>query len=235
MTTLPIVNAQPTEKRTVREDGALDVVDVFETIQGEGPFAGRPSVFVRLAGCNLQCEWCDTDYTNNRRVVQVSDLVRQVRALRQTGLVVITGGEPFRQALGPLVRALWNGAYTVQIETNGTLYDESLVGDYRMVTVVCSPKTGNINENLLPYVSCMKYILSADAVDPLDGLPTSSLNFGVPPVRPPRFLPPHKVYVQPCDVRDAAVNEANTKAAIASCMKWGYTYSEQLHKRLGLP
>ena len=50
---------------------SLEVVDLWQTIQGEGPFAGMRAIFIRLAGCNLQCPFCDTDYTSKRETLEV--------------------------------------------------------------------------------------------------------------------------------------------------------------------
>ncbi|WP_046973456.1 7-carboxy-7-deazaguanine synthase QueE, partial [Dyella japonica] len=96
------------------------------TIQGEGPFCGQPAVFVRLAGCNLQCPGCDTNYTSNRKKMSHSDIWQEivhVTGEAKTKLVVITGGEPFRQ---PEVVNFINylidmKGYRVQVETNGTM------------------------------------------------------------------------------------------------------------------
>jgi 7-carboxy-7-deazaguanine synthase len=57
-----VYGKNPVRKQELTEDGSLDVVDIFPTIQGEGPNAGRPAVFVRLWGCNLTCSFCDTDF-----------------------------------------------------------------------------------------------------------------------------------------------------------------------------
>ena len=69
------MNQQAPEKQQLRGDGLLAVHSIFYTIQGEGPFAGETAVFVRLAGCNLQCPLCDTDYTSDRRMVGPMGLV----------------------------------------------------------------------------------------------------------------------------------------------------------------
>jgi organic radical activating enzyme len=121
---------------------------IFATLQGEGPHTGRPSTFVRLSGCNLTCVWCDTPHTWNWRnfvkadeqivfdVVQVAD---RVRALAPRA-VVITGGEPLAQQAAVLALCVELGdAFTVDIETNGTLVPSPELAE-RLATLVVSPK-----------------------------------------------------------------------------------------------
>lgn len=227
-----MVNLQLAEKQVHADEDGLSVQEIFPTIQGEGPYAGTPSIFLRLAGCNLQCPLCDTDYTSRRHPLLLHEVEREVSRYPYKKLVVITGGEPFRQPCGPLVNLLIRRGYRVQFETNGTLYDESMEGAFQLVTIVCSPKAG-VNPRLTPHIDCYKYILSADKVDE-DGLPTESLNFGVRPARPHDGFG-GTIYVQPCDDQDAEKNRANTQAAIDSCMRHGYTLCLQLHKIVGLP
>lgn len=241
MTELTLVNKQPIEHRTEREDGILDVVEVFPTIQGEGPYAGKPAVFVRLAGCNLSstCKLCDTDYTSNRRLVGPEELLSQVLVAAKWStarpLMVITGGEPFRQALGKFLR-IAGPKCQVQVETNGTLYDPTCEGLWHHTMVVCSPKSPRIHPRMEKVITHLKYVVQAGKVDPEDGLPTESLDSGVRPWRPcreDRF--PGTIYVQPCDEHDPVRNRDNTQAALESCMKFGYTLCLQTHKILGLP
>ena len=228
-----MLNLQLAEKQEARDGSEIEIVDCFPTIQGEGPFAGVPAVFLRLAGCNLQCPACDTDYTTSRRRVSVMSIEREVTRFSARKLVVITGGEPFRQQVGPTVAALLSRGYKIQFESNGTLYDNSMKELWDKVTVVCSPKTGSVNQRLQPHISYLKYILSADKVAP-DGLPEDSLNFGTKPARPwDGFL--GTVYVQPCDDKDPEKNAANAQAAVDSCMRFGYTLCLQMHKIVGLP
>ncbi len=209
----------------------MEVVDVWPTLQGEGPYAGWPAVFVRTAGCNLQCDFCDTDYTSNRTLYTAAALWEKVQAmLGPSRLVVITGGEPFRQNLIPFIK-LATKHVTVQIETNGTLWLEGL--PEHGVILVCSPKTSKIHSHIADRLVWFKYIIEAGKVDRYDGLPTDSLGVGVRPYR--RNLPgPDFVYVQPLDSMDPVQNKANQDAAVQSCLKYGYTLCLQLHKIVGL-
>lgn len=100
--------------------------EIFEGVQGEGPDAGRPAVFVRLSGCNLRCKFgnsiCDTPYTSytpESNLVKFKDVMKMIEEY-QHKFVVITGGEPMLQNIRPLVIALKKKNYDVAVETNGT-------------------------------------------------------------------------------------------------------------------
>lgn len=231
------MNLQTVEKQAGGDGSVLEVQEIFHTLQGEGPFAGRPAVFIRTAGCNLQCPGCDTDYTSRRQTYQIAAVVATVRLLAKgnnTTLVVVTGGEPFRQRCGPLTKLLLGEGYDVQFETNGTLYDESMTAHFEdhAVTVVCSPKAC-VNYHLVPFVTAYKYVLKAGEVDPTDGLPTRSLDSHARPGRPPLTFR-GTVYVQPFDEGDAAKNLANLRECVRVCKEYGYTLCVQLHKLPGI-
>lgn len=246
---LVIANQQPIEKRKIQEDGVVEVVHIWNTIQGEGPHAGRPAVFIRLAGCNLQCPLCDTDYTTARRKFLPMDLADQLEAGAsgfKTNLVVITGGEPFRQNLGPLLECLYSREFNVQIETNGTLpptFDarsraRALSNKHQnpdTLMVVCSPKTPRINPELWPFIHALKYVVAADNVHMVDGLPTNVLGMELSVARPPRSFPLERIYIQPLDEQDEKKNIKNLETARVVCMKFGYRLCLQVHKIAGLP
>jgi organic radical activating enzyme len=103
----------------------LQLAEIFYSIQGEGTWAGTPAVFVRLAGCNLACDFCDTDYAT-KFFASIDDVVR---AVEEKGgdcpMVILTGGEPFVQAETPaLIEALQRNGRRVHVESNGTIYTE---------------------------------------------------------------------------------------------------------------
>lgn len=213
---------------------SLWIQEVFYTLQGEGPFAGRPALFVRIGGCNLQCFWCDTDFESSTWRPTIEELLTTVDSRRPAvcSLVVITGGEPYRQNLRPFVDALLARGLDVQIETNGTLYQD--LGEAPRVTVVVSPKTAGLNTRLAARADAYKYVVAAGEVGD-DGLPERSTHV---PGRAERIARPGRdvpVYVMPRDDGDPTKNAANRLAAAEIAQTHGYFLTLQLHKLLGLP
>ncbi|HZY31153.1 MAG TPA: 7-carboxy-7-deazaguanine synthase QueE [Candidatus Methylomirabilis sp.] len=101
---------------------ALQVNEIFYSVQGESTYAGRPCVFVRLTGCNLRCRWCDTAYAfYDGETLTVEQVLERVRAYK-CPLVEITGGEPLLQdEVHSLIDRLLPEGYEVLIETGGSL------------------------------------------------------------------------------------------------------------------
>ncbi|MGZ4789145.1 MAG: radical SAM protein [Terriglobales bacterium] len=100
----------------------MSIIEIFRSIQGESSFAGMPCTFVRLAGCNLRCTWCDSEYTFAGGVkMSQDDVVAEVKRLSPSGLVEITGGEPMLQEreVVPVMQRLLDLGYQVLIETSG--------------------------------------------------------------------------------------------------------------------
>ena len=239
--------------------GSLLVHSIFPTIQGEGPFAGTPAVFVRLAGCNLQCRLCDTEYTAGAKRMSPDTILTNIIMAAKAGgfdfrrgrfligcdaplkqgveagtLVVITGGEPFRQNLVPFTKRLLAERLRVQVETNGTLWsEEPLPG---AVTLVCSPKTGRIHQAMMLHAHAFKFVVQDGKVGP-DGFPLSVLGMANPAAAPDFALCRRdvEVYIQPLDEQDAVKNEANTKLAVNICLAKGYRLCLQTHKLVNLP
>lgn len=230
------LNEQAPEKKDYYEN--LDVHSVFSTIQGEGPFCGRPAVFVRLAGCNLQCPGCDTEYTNGRtRLDYHQILIKIYQRLSETqstaNLIVISGGEPFRQKIAPFVDFLIENNFDVQIETNGSMQIPLELSS--MATVVCSPKTAKLHPSAAHRANAFKYVMRAGNTLAEDGLPLQALEHRATPyiARPPKSFR-GKIYLQPMDEQDAGLNQDNLQAVLESAMKHNYTIQIQIHKLLNV-
>ena len=102
----------------------LKTTEIFASVQGEGLRQGEPTIFVRLAGCNLRCGFCDTKKAwEGGQETAIEAIVEEVVRLRReypTAWVSITGGEPLAQDIHPLTLRLHVAGFRVQIETNGT-------------------------------------------------------------------------------------------------------------------
>jgi 7-carboxy-7-deazaguanine synthase len=101
----------------------MQIIEIYKSLQGESSYTGLPCVFVRLAGCNLRCTWCDSEYTfKGGQRMTLPEIEHQVHSLSPDGgLVEITGGEPLlqeREAI-PLMDQLLISGYTVLLETSG--------------------------------------------------------------------------------------------------------------------
>lgn len=234
-----MINNQPIEKREPSYEGTLQVHSIFKTIQGEGPFCGTPCVFVRLAGCNLQCPMCDTDYTSTRQDYRPEQILLAVMAHQPSGnLVVITGGEPFRQHIGELVALLVEHGYYVQIESNGTMNPPVFAWNKdtaarRGAYIVISPKTGKINTLAEAAACALKYVVRYGDADS-DGLPKHALDMPNRPARPTPGLFSGQIYIQPLDSKDEVDNHLHTQEAVSSSLAHGYILQLQVHKYIGV-
>ena len=225
----------PARAQELGDGNSLWIQEIFYTLQGEGPFAGEPAVFVRTAGCNIRCLWCDTDFESSTWRPELPVLLTAIEAARpaQCDLIVLTGGEPFRQNVAPLVECLLDQGLRVQIETNGTLWVPLPVDD--RLTIVCSPKTKHLHAAILPRITAYKYVLAAGEVDPDDGLPMFSTQKQGQQTRLFRPPPEARAFVMPRDDGDPAANRAHRATATEVAMRHGYRLCLQLHKLLDLP
>jgi 7-carboxy-7-deazaguanine synthase len=214
--------------------------EIFASIQGEGPSAGRPCTFVRLSRCNLACTWCDTAYTwrftdydrkANQTALREEDTAARIMALGGNRLV-ITGGEPLLQgaALARMV-ALLKG-HAVEIETNGTVAPHAaldpLVSQYNV-----SPKlkhSGNpvdlalIPERLTAWTNepkaYFKFVISApeDLSEVLELQQTYA-------------IPSERIYLMPLGTDSATLRQRSQWLA-ALAIKHHFRLSDRLHIHL---
>jgi 7-carboxy-7-deazaguanine synthase len=216
--------------------------EIFASLQGEGPSAGRPCTFVRLSRCNLACTWCDTAYTwrftefdrkTNQIVLSEEDTAARIIALGGNRLV-ITGGEPLLQgaALARMVALLPREVISVEIETNGTVAPhpalDPLVAQYNV-----SPKlkhSGNradlalIPERLAAWANepkaCLKFVISApeDLAEVLE-------------LQQVYAVPSERIYLMPLGT-DSETLRTRERWLAAEAIKHGLRLSDRLHIHL---
>ncbi len=109
------------------DEPKLRIAEVFTSIQGEGIWAGVPSTFIRVSGCNLRCVWCDTPYASWSPEGPVVGICELVEGAESAGVehVVLTGGEPMLfDAIVPLAQRLKAAGHTITVETAGTVFKD---------------------------------------------------------------------------------------------------------------
>ncbi len=201
----------------------------FYTIQGEGPYAGVPAVFIRLHGCNLRCWFCDTEFSNpDDAWWGIGKLVKLVKDF-DCRLVVITGGEPMRQNIAPLCQRLVSKGMRVQIETAGTIWVDGM--GQALASIVVSPKTPVIHASIQRWANAFKYVVNAGMEMTDDGIPITATQPGTQPKALAAPLHPEvPVYYSPMDEYDEIKNKANVVFAAALAMQYRRHLTVQLHK-----
>ena len=155
-TTSPTAELSPALSQT------LPIVEMFHSIQGEGAWAGTNAFFIRLAGCDVGCPWCDTKQSWNPKrhpPRQIDDLVVAAKAVNPQ-IVVITGGEPLMHDLTALTQQLKDADLQVHLETSGA---HPFSGTFDWVTF--SPKRFKPpHPSIYPQASELKVVV-ADETD----------------------------------------------------------------------
>lgn len=216
----------------------MKIAEIFYSLQGEGMLAGVPSAFVRFAGCNLRCAWCDTRYASwqpEGESVSVSAVSEQLCS-HPTRFVVITGGEPtIEPELAALTQVLRRRGRHITIETNGTIFRRDVACDL----VSLSPKLAHsvpdpeafpdaarrqAGDRLNVAALCdwtdaceyqLKFVFHGPAdVDEIRDL-LQRIGCDVPPER---------VILMP-----EGDDRRYRDAAVAACMRYGYRYGARLH------
>jgi len=123
----------------------LYLIEIYKSVQGESSHTGRPCIFVRLAGCNLRCSWCDSEYTFTAGYKLTEDqVVDEIAKLAPVKLVEFTGGEPLLQEreLIPLMNRLLAQGYELMIETSGERPVDSVPKAVHKIVDVKCPGSG---------------------------------------------------------------------------------------------
>lgn len=184
---------------------------VFWTVQGEGHLAGHPMIFIRLAGCSVGCETCDTNYRFHMEetVERIVDKCKRLRdEHKRADYVWITGGEPTDQDLGPLNDALWKAGFKPCLATSGV---RKVVGQWWWLSV--SPHANGFEQR---HGAELKLVPQLNGLS-LDSLDLSGTDFAYR-------------YVQPM---------AGSKNSLDACLRWlrdhrEYQMCAQSHKAWGL-
>ena len=218
------------------------ISEIFHSIQGEGALAGVPSVFVRTAGCNLRCRWCDTPYASwnpEGRETSVSEIVLRV-AHYGSEHVVITGGEPMiARDIHELAFALRAAGKHITIETAGTVPPEGIACDLASISPKLRHSAPDPSEHpawasrhertrwcpevlagwLRGYAYQLKFVVCGPHdLDEIDAWIEAA---GVP-------VPPHQVLLMP-EGTDAATLRERAPDLVGICKSRGFRYCPRLH------
>lgn len=190
------------------------VNEIFYSLQGEGRWAGRPAVFIRLSGCNLRCPFCDTDFTGYKEMEAGEIATDCLQAGGDCRFAVITGGEPTLQVDAALIQALHDKGFYLSIETNGTRPVPEGI-DW----VTCSPKADFTEGGAIRIEKADELKLVFDGNHPVG-------THGIQATY-------H--YLQPCDVG----NDARNRLILSECIQYikvhpEWTLSLQMHKIVGI-
>jgi 7-carboxy-7-deazaguanine synthase len=138
------------KQRTIRrhiqktDKDILKVKEIFYSIQGETSYAGRPAVFVRLAGCNLNCSWCDTEYSKTGgEDFSGPEIIKEIKKFN-CPLAVVTGGEPLMQSKETIsfLNTLVENNFEVLLETNGSFDIVKVSKEVKVILDIKTPSSG---------------------------------------------------------------------------------------------
>ncbi len=139
-----------------QEAARLRITEIFHSIQGEGLTVGIPTVFIRLTGCPLRCQYCDTTYAfSGGEWWQIDAILASVKAFN-TRYITVTGGEPLAQkACQGLLTQLCDQGYQVSLETSGALSIAEVDTRVSRVIDLKTPGSGESDRNLYENLDCL--------------------------------------------------------------------------------
>ena len=180
--------------------------DIFYSIQGEGHNTGRAAVFIRFAGCNLRCGFCDTEFDTYREMTDeeiIAEVSRYKVSRCENSLVVLTGGEPTLQADEAFVDLLHQHGFEVAMESNGTR-----PAPQNLDWLTVSPKLfrGERREERGERLPDEVKVVFDESTDPETFLPPLIPELCSPTRSLSSHLAPRHLYLQPCDTGDAERN-----------------------------
>ena len=204
----------------------MRINDIFYSLQGEGHNTGRAAVFVRFAGCNLRCSFCDTEFDTYREMTDdevVAEISRyEVRGTRYEDckpLIVLTGGEPTLQVDEAFVDLLHQHGYEVAMESNGTRPAPMNI-DWLTVSPKSRGTRYEVRGTRIP--DELKIVFDENTDPEIYLVPRTS------------HLVPRYFYLQPCDTGDAVRNAAIVQRCVDYIKEHPvWRLSLQTHKLVG--
>ncbi|MEM4167764.1 MAG: 7-carboxy-7-deazaguanine synthase QueE [Candidatus Caldarchaeum sp.] len=213
------------------------VTELYTSFQGEGPYVGRQAIFLRLAGCNLSCSWCDSRFSWDKKypafveptIFSTASLTEKLRRFQQK-LCVVTGGEPLLQekALAELSVNL-AGEKELQIETNGTKFPHMLASSPCDISFIVSPKLANsgMPEHQRIYPEVLKSFVETNAWFKFV-VSTEDCIAEVKDIVSTIGIPTSRVFIMPEGIN--ATSQLTTLRTLAeSILSSGFNISPRLH------
>jgi len=141
----------------INEDLTVSINEIFYSIQGEAKNSGKPTIFIRTAGCPFRCSYCDTEYAfTEGNKFKISNIISKIKSYK-TNYVTVTGGEPLAQKNTIiLLSALLNNSYNVSIETSGLLDISDIPNDIEIVMDIKTPSSNEDSKNIKNNLSIIK-------------------------------------------------------------------------------
>lgn len=212
----------------------LNVSEVFYSIQGEGITAGTPAVFLRLGGCNLLCEWCDSiEVWKHSVATDFNDILplNYLYQLQKGAHLVITGGEPLLHSNKIVKFLIWlnrkiNYMPIIEIETNGTIIpQDDLIPFVKYWNV--SPKLSNSKEPLEKRINTSAIVKIQDTGSATFKFVVNSGEDINEILTDYAFIQRKNIVLMPLasDTTELQINRTNV---IKWCMNMGYRYSDRL-------
>ena len=133
----------------MKNDPSVSINEIFYSIQGEAKNTGKPTVFIRTAGCPFRCSYCDTDYAfTEGKQTKISEVVEYVKKF-DTKYITVTGGEPLAQKnIRNLLELLISNSYDISLETSGLIDISNVPKDIEIVMDIKTPSSNEESKNI---------------------------------------------------------------------------------------
>jgi len=201
----------------------MKIVEVFQSIQGEGKTIGKPSVFVRVNQCNLNCIFCDSKYasqSNKYKIMTKKQLIKKIKSYN-TKHVIFTGGEPllYKNQIYEIINKLHD--YTFEIETNGTItpYPFNTIVQFNVSPKLANSGNSKINYDILKQFpvnnSIFKFVIKQES-DMIEVLKLKKIHTKIP------------FYLMP-EGRTRQEQIMRSPMVINQCIKYNMNFSPRLH------